>query len=98
MATGPASLNYLRRRTHRMLNYSRLVPRLVLSAAAMLTAAALGGCATLWEDSGGLQAVPVTSDPPGAVVRINGEVVGTTPLTVSVQSWKPHDVCLELEG
>lgn len=56
----------------------RLVqPLLVLAAAALAT-----GCASITASSS--EALQVVSDPPGAYVRVNGQIVGQTPTAVEV--------------
>lgn len=49
----------------------------------MASALALGGCATIF--SGTSQNVTFTSEPAGASVMINGNVIGTTPLTYELK-------------
>ena len=45
--------------------------------------ATLGGCATIV--AGGPDSIPISTNPPGAYVYVNGEVVGQTPLVVELQ-------------
>lgn len=57
------------------------------AAAAVATFIALGlccigGCATVF--AGGPDAVPIRTNPPGAYVYLNGQVVGQTPLVVNL--------------
>lgn len=44
------------------------------------------GCAVFPGGAPSTVSVPVTSDPPGAVVELDGERVGTTPCTVTLGS------------
>jgi len=49
---------------------------------AALALALLTGCATII--AGGPDAVPITTNPPGAYVYVNGQVVGQTPMMVEL--------------
>jgi hypothetical protein len=62
-------------------------PRLILVLASAL---ALGGC--LERD------ITITSQPPGALVVLNGAEVGRTPVTVPFRWHGDYDVRLSLEG
>jgi hypothetical protein len=44
--------------------------------------AALTGCATIV--AGGPDTIPITTNPPGAYVYLNGQVVGQTPMTLEL--------------
>lgn len=50
--------------------------------AAALAVATMMGCATIF--AGGPDNVPITTNPPGAYVYLNGQVVGQTPLVVKL--------------
>jgi len=54
--------------------YGRLV--------ALATAVALSGCATIV--AGGPDTIPIATNPPGAYVYVNGQVVGQTPMTLEL--------------
>ena len=62
-----------------------LIPLLVLGSS---------GCATMFNPRH--QEVPVTSTPEGAEVWIDGEVVGVTPVTVTVKADENHEVVVKL--
>lgn len=49
---------------------------------AAVAALTLGGCATIV--AGGPDRIPVTTNPPGAYVYVDGKVVGQTPLVVTL--------------
>jgi hypothetical protein len=55
-----------------------------------LAAAGLGGCRT--------RTLEITSDPPGALVWLNDEQVGRTPLETGFVHYGAYDVRLRLEG
>lgn len=50
--------------------------------AGLALATCLAGCATLI--SGGPDEIPITTNPPGAYVYVDGQVVGQTPLVVTL--------------
>jgi hypothetical protein len=52
------------------------------SAGLLASVIALGGCATIF--SRGPDEVPIATNPPGAYVYVNGQVVGQTPMTVEL--------------
>jgi hypothetical protein len=52
------------------------------AVAVAIALCALPGCATVF--AGGPDAVPITTNPPGAYVYLNGQVVGQTPLVVKL--------------
>ena len=54
------------------------------------------GCATLFAPE--LQPVPVSSEPSGARVFLDGEPVGVTPLTLELDRERAYDVLLVLDG
>ena len=65
----------------------------------MKTAAALvllTGCATLF--GGGPDDVTIMSHPPGAVIRVNGNVVGQTPMSLAFDRSSPALIQLDLPG
>ena len=56
----------------------------------------LTSCATVFK--GSTDTVTINSRPPGAVVKINGSQRGTTPLTLELESNRPHNVLLTKDG
>ena len=54
----------------------------------------LSGCATMYNP--GSQTMPVTSTPTGATVFIDGEPMGTTPLTLTLNNRSPVTLTLRL--
>jgi hypothetical protein len=53
-----------------------------LAAIALAGVLALGGCATVV--AGGPDTIPISTNPPGAYVYVNGQVVGQTPMVVEL--------------
>jgi hypothetical protein len=53
-----------------------------MRAAIVAMAVAMAGCATIM--AGGPDQVPVATNPPGAYVYVNGQVVGQTPTVVAL--------------
>lgn len=70
----------------------RVMRALVLAAGGL----SLGGCALLYNPVS--QSVPVTSAPTGAEVWIDGEFVGTTPVTVELNARSTHHVEVKSGG
>ncbi len=68
---------------------ARTPPRLALTLA-LAAAALLPSCAR--------RTIEITSDPPGALVHLNDEQVGRTPLEVPFTFYGSYDVRLELPG
>jgi hypothetical protein len=64
--------------------------RAAASTAILVLAAGLGGC--LERD------ITVTSEPPGAIVYLNGVDIGRTPVTTPFKWHGDYDVVLELPG
>lgn len=56
----------------------------------------LQNCATI--TNGSFQKIPVTSDPPGAKILVNGDVKGSTPLNLRLKKLKSHVIRIEKEG
>ena len=56
----------------------------------------LTGCATIIQ--GRTQKLLITSDPPGAVVSVDGVPVGTTPVVAKVARKRPHTLSAALDG
>ena len=56
----------------------------------------LSGCATLFSSQP--QAVPVSSQPAGAEVFVNGELMGRTPVTLTLDARQGYEVTLRLGG
>jgi hypothetical protein len=50
---------------------------------------ALTGCATLFAGS---TAVPVATNPPGAIVYVNGVPTGQTPTMINLESNRPANI------
>lgn len=69
-----------------------------LAALASLLALALlgGGCASIVK--GTTQAIPVSSNPTGADVKLDGNHVGQTPMTVEVKRKTDHLLTIEKQG
>ena len=63
-------------------------------AALFVMVVVLSGCATMYNP--GAQDVPVNSAPTGATVFIDGELVGTTPLTLTLNNRSPVTLTLRL--
>lgn len=63
---------------------------------ALLVAVCLPGCMLL--SLGKTQTIPVTSQPPGALVTIDGVPQGLTPMDVQVRSMATVDFSLTKEG
>jgi hypothetical protein len=58
---------------------------------------ASGGCATIM--AGGPDLIPVNSNPPGAAVFVDGQQVGVTPMTVSLdRSRSQGNIRIEMPG
>lgn len=83
---GPA-----RRTPSRAPREGALLP-LGLALALLPLAALLGACATVEKT------LVIDSDPPGAQVRLDGRVVGTTPYRAPFDSWGTRGLVLEKEG
>lgn len=69
---------------------------LLLSFALAIATAGLSGCATIVK--GTTQKVPISSDPAGARVLVDGQPAGTTPTTVTLSRKHSHMVTLEHEA
>ncbi len=65
---------------------------------AMLFAAFIGVSSCATAVNGKTQEVSFSSDPPGAVVLVDGANVGTTPTTVKLTRHDPHSVRIEKPG
>jgi len=67
--------------------------------ASLLVLASLGlatGCATLFADK--TAAIPVATNPPGAYVYVNGQIVGQTPTIINMEANRPGHVQIYLPG
>jgi hypothetical protein len=73
----------------------RLVPAF-LALVLTSSCAFLSGCATIVK--GTTQVIPVSSDPTGARVSVDGAASGTTPTTVTLSRKQNHMVVIEKEG
>jgi hypothetical protein len=72
------------------------IPSLLAVATVCSAAALMNGCATMVK--GTTQDIPITSDPSGARVQVNGAAAGTTPTTVTLSRKFNHVITLEKEG
>lgn len=61
-----------------------------------LASAFLTGCATIVK--GTTQVIPVSSDPTGARISVDGAPAGTTPATVTLSRKQNHMIVIEKEG
>ncbi|GIW71479.1 MAG: hypothetical protein KatS3mg102_1021 [Planctomycetota bacterium] len=66
------------------------------AVSAVVGAAFLGGCATLFAP--GPDVVPVDSTPRGATVKLNGQVVGSTPMAVTLHRDREALLAFEYPG
>lgn len=64
--------------------------------AVVAIASTLWGCATIM--AGGPDVVPVLTNPPGAQVVLNGQIVGYTPTTIMLNRDQPAQIQLLLAG
>jgi hypothetical protein len=71
---------------------TRLLPLASLALCSLLA----GGCASIVK--GTTQPIPVSSDPTGADVKLDGNRVGQTPMTVEVKRKTDHLLTLEKAG
>lgn len=69
------------------------MPSLRRSAPAAALIAAAAGCATM--ANGTTQRIPVTSEPAGAQVFVDGRAAGTTPVQVTVSRRSGHEIRVE---
>jgi len=60
----------------------------------VMLAIALSGCAALFTPP--LQHVPIDSAPPGAEVFVDGRFVGTTPITLELESHTDYELLLRI--
>ena len=63
---------------------------------ALVTIAALSGCATLFNDK--TPSVDVASNPEGASVYVNGNYVGETPVSVDLSVRREHTITFRKDG
>ena len=68
----------------------------MLRLLALVLCSLLPSCAAMFQ--GGPEHVPIDSEPRGAVVKLDGKVVGTTPCTVAVRRSSYGLVSIELPG
>ncbi len=66
---------------------------LSLFAAAAVIAS---GCATIV--NGSTERVEIASDPPGAMAKVDGIPIGTTPTSIDLKRGEPHSVTIEKDG
>jgi len=64
--------------------------------ALLLLAITLAGCATVF--ASGPDQIPVMTNPPGAYVYVNGQVVGQTPTMVALERSAPAQIQIYLPG
>ena len=67
-----------------------------MTAKALVLAVCLTGCATLF--GGGPDNVPLASEPTGAMIRVNGAVVGKTPMVLGLDRGSPAMIEVSLDG
>lgn len=67
-------------------------PLTLLVAATVVLATLLSGCATVFK--GGVQDVPVNSDPEGVEIIIDGVSFGRTPTTLQLQVNRSYNIVL----
>lgn len=72
------------------------IVQLFLTAALLGLAAFNGGCASIVK--GTTQPIPVTSDPTGADVKLDGNKLGQTPLKVEAKRKADHLITIEKAG
>jgi hypothetical protein len=72
--------------------HSRLLTALLLP----IIAISLSGCGTLF--GGDSLDIEITSIPPGAKVRVDGKVLGTTPLSYTIDPLQPNEVQAKFDG
>jgi hypothetical protein len=75
---------------------ARRATAIALAAVLALGLTGLGGCATLF--AGGPDRVPVTTNPPGAYVYLNGRFVGQSPTVVVMDRDNPGQIQIYLPG
>ena len=63
---------------------------------ALITLTIVSGCATVVK--GTTQNIPVNSDPTGAEVVVNNNVLGTTPTEIKLKRKRDHQVVIRKEG
>lgn len=63
---------------------------------ALITLTIVSGCATVVK--GTTQSIPVNSDPTGAEVVVNNNVLGTTPTEIKLKRKRDHQVVIRKEG
>ena len=71
-------------------------PELALAIILAMVASLAGGCASIVK--GTTQAIPVSSNPTGATVRLDGNHVGQTPTKVEVKRKSDHLMTIEKAG
>ncbi len=68
-----------------------------LTALTLTLAATLSGCATIV--AGGPDSIPINTNPPGAYVYVNGEVVGQTPMVLDLDRGRSRaDIRIDYPG
>jgi hypothetical protein len=76
--------------------YSPLLTRVLILALGIAAVSFCTGCATIVK--GTTQEIPVSSEPTGARVSVDGSAAGTTPTTVTLSRKANHMVTIEKEG
>lgn len=71
-------------------------PALMRTASVVALAVSSGGCATLFNDS--LKTVAMTSQPTAAEVWVNGNRLGTTPVSLDLTNSESHTVVFRKAG
>lgn len=72
------------------------LPQLIALVSLSILALLAGGCASIVK--GTTQAIPVSSSPSGATVRLDGNHVGQTPTSVEVKRKSDHLLTIEKKG
>ncbi len=67
-----------------------------MKALVLALAIGLAGCATLF--AGGPDEIPINTNPPGAYVYVNGQVVGQTPMIVQMSRGQAGQIQIYLPG
>ncbi len=68
----------------------------LLFACVIIACALLTSCATIFDDD--TSSVVINSDPTGAVIKVDGYEMGTTPATLNLDSGSSHTVEISKDG
>ncbi len=72
------------------------LPKIIATVSLSILACLAGGCASIVK--GTTQAIPISSSPSGATVRLDGNHVGQTPTSVEVKRKSDHLLSIEKPG